>query len=44
MQTLDNASDTPLAAAKPLSFAKASVGFVMSTAFVSTVMVVLGSI
>lgn len=44
MHTIDNASQHPPAGEQPLSFAKASIGFVMSTAFVSTVMVVLGSI
>jgi hypothetical protein len=44
MHTIENASEHRSDGEQPLSFAKASIGFVMSTTFVSAVMVVLGSI
>lgn len=43
MNTIETASASPVAGAAP-SFAKASVGFVTSTALLSTIMVLLGSL
>ncbi len=44
MNIIDTTADGQQAAVQPISFARASVGFVTSTLLVSTLMVVLGSL